>query len=235
MSSIKKAIILAGGLGERLRPLTLKRPKPLLPIKQKPILEWVIENLRKYNIKDIILLIGYKPGQIKEYFRDGSKFGVNISYFVEKKPLGTGGGARIVSKDFNKPFIMLNGDNMADFNYDKMEDLHNRNNAKVTIALCPVKDVTQFGIVDIKDDEITSFIEKPGKDQAPSNLINAGAYIIEPNVLKILPDGKASIERDCFEKISGNKNVFGYIHKGQWFPTDTLERYNKAKKEWKSI
>ncbi|MCK4521040.1 MAG: nucleotidyltransferase family protein [Nanoarchaeota archaeon] len=230
---IKKAIILAGGLGERLRPLTLETPKPLLLIKGKPILDWTIENLKKYGITDIVLLIGYKADRIKEHFGDGSKFGVNITYFVEKERLGTGGGAKIVTKDFDEPFLMLNGDNMADFNYDKMLELHKKNNAKVTIALYPVEDVTQFGIAELKGDEIVRFIEKPTKEEAPSNLNNAGAYIIEPHALDMMPDGKCSIERDCFEKIAGNKTVFAYRHDGQWFPTDNMERYNKANKEWK--
>lgn len=232
MIPIKKALILAGGLGERLRPLTLKTPKPLLPIKGKPILEWTIENLKKYGVTEIVLLIGYKADIIQQHFKDGSKFGVKMSYFVEKERLGTGGAAKIVSKNYEEPFIMLNGDNMADFNYDEMYKIHKNNNAKVTIALFPVEDVTQFGIADLKGDEIIRFIEKPSKEVAPTNLNNGGAYMIEPHVLDIMPDGKSSIERDCFEKLAGTKKVYAYKHHGQWFPTDNLKRYNKAEKEW---
>jgi len=232
---IKRALILAGGLGERLRPLTDNTPKPLLPIKEKPILEWIILNLKKHGIKHVILLISYKAEQIMGYFGDGSKLGITIEYFIENVPMGTGGGAKIISKDFKEPFLMLNGDNMADFDYNKMLDLHKRNNAKITIALYPVEDVTQFGIAQLKGEKLVRFIEKPKKEEAPSNLNNAGAYIIEPHVLDMLPEGKSSIERDCFEKICPDGTVFAYEHKSQWFPTDTMERYQKAEKEWKGL
>ena len=132
-----KAIILAGGLGERLRPLTDNIPKPLLPIKGKPIIEHAIDNFKKYGIKDIILSVGFKADKIKEYFGNGRKLGVKISYCVEENPLGTGGAIREASKGIKEKFIAINGDNLADFNWDEIIELHNRNNAKInrTISL----------------------------------------------------------------------------------------------------
>ena len=156
-----KAIILAGGKGERLRPLTNKTPKPLLPIKGKPIIEHAINNFKKHGIKDIILSIGYKADKIKEYFGDGSKFGVNIFYCIEDEPLGTGGAIKKAAENINETFIAINGDNLADFNWTEIIQAHKRNNAKITLGLYPVEDVTQFGIARLEGDKLLEFIEKP--------------------------------------------------------------------------
>jgi len=232
---IKTAIILAGGVGERLRPLTNETPKPLLPIKGKPIIEHAINNFRKYGIKHIILSIGYRAEKIKDYFGDGNKFGVKIDYCIEKEPLGTGGAIKEASKNIKETFIAINGDNLSDFNWLEIEKSHRKNKAKITLALYPVEDVTHWGIVELNGEKIVRFIEKPKKEEAPSNLNNAGGYVIEPEALKILPEGKSSIERDCFEKLAKEGVIYAYIHKGQWCPTDTLEKYNKAEKEFKPV
>jgi len=227
----KTAIILAGGLGERLRPLTIETPKPLLPVNDKPILQHTIENLKKQNIKNIILAVGYKAEKIKAFFQDGKRFGVNISYIIEENPLGTGGATKLASKNLKQTFLVLNGDNLADFNYKKMSEIHEKNKARITIALYPVEDVTQFGIADLEGDRIKKFIEKPSKEQAPTSLNNAGAYFIEPDILNILPEGKSSIEKDCFEKME--RGIYAYKHPSQWFPTDNLNSYLTAQKRWK--
>jgi NDP-sugar pyrophosphorylase family protein len=225
-----KAVILAGGKGIRLYPITKKIPKPLLPVKKKPILYYIIENLKEYGITEIVLSVGYKAKKIADYFGDGANFGVNISYSKEKEPLGTGGAIKLASKSFKEDFIVLNGDNLADFNFYKMFEVHNRNKAKITITLYPVEDVTKFGIAKIEGERITKFIEKPKKEEAPSNLSNAGAYIINPKVLEILPDGFSLIEKDCFEKLAQKGVIFAYCHKGYWFPTDDIKKYNLCKK-----
>ena len=227
-----KAIILAGGLGTRLRPLTDKTPKPLLPIKGTPIIEHAINNFKKHGIKDIILSIGYKAEKIKEYFGDGSRIGVNISYCIEEEPLGTGGAIKKAAEDIDETFIAINGDNLADFNWTEIIHAHKRNNAKLTLGLYPVKDVTQYGIARLDGEKLLEFIEKPSVEQAPSNLNNAGAYVMEPDALDVLPEGKSSIEYDCFEKLSPTGVVYAYEHNNQWFPTDTLEKYNKANQEF---
>ena len=227
-----KAIILAGGLGTRLRPLTYEVPKPLIPVKGKPLLEYAILNFKKHSITDIVLSIGYKSEKIKEYFGDGNKLGVNISYSIEDSPLGTGGAIKKAAKDFKETFVAINGDNLADFNWTEMIKMHKEKHAKITLALFPVEDVTKFGIVKLNGDKIVEFIEKPKKEEAPSNLNNAGGYVLEPEVLSILPEGKSSIEKDCFEKLAERGVIFAYIHKGQWFPVDDFEKYEKALKEW---
>jgi len=229
-----KAIILAGGLGTRLRPLTDATPKPLLPIQGKPIIEHAIENFKKHNITDIILSIGYMSDKIKEYFGDGSKWDVNISYCIEDKPLGTGGAIKKAAEGIKDDmFLAINGDNLAGFDWTDIINSHNRNNAQVTLSLFPVEDVTQFGIAELDGEIILNFIEKPTIEEAPSNLNNAGGYVISLAVLKMLPEGVSSIERDLFEKLVKDGTVFSHQHNGQWFPTDTLEKYTKADQEFK--
>jgi len=228
-----KAIILAGGLGTRLRPLTNETPKPLLPVKGIPIVEHAILNFKKHGINEIILSIGYLADKIKNYFGDGSKWGVAIDYAIENEPLGTGGALKKSAGGISETFVAINGDNLADFNWTTALETHKKNKNKITLSLFPVDDVTQFGIVELKDGRIVRFIEKPKAEEAPSNLNNAGGYIFEPNALDILPEGVSSIERDCFEKLAALGEVGAHIHGGQWFPTDTLEKYKKADEEFK--
>lgn len=230
-----KAIILAGGLGLRMRPLTLEIPKPLLPIKGIPIAEQAILNFKKHGITEFILSIGYLAGKIKEYFGAGEKWGVKIDYCVEEQPLGTGGALKKAAEGIKETFVAINGDNLADFNWTKMLEAHRKNQAKITLALFPVEDVTKFGIAELAGDKIKRFIEKPRIAEAPSNLNNAGGYIMEPEVLDILPEGVSSIERDCFEKLADLGVLYAYRHLGQWYPTDTLEKYRLADEKFKPV
>ena len=227
-----KAIILAGGLGERLRPLTDETPKPLLPVNDKPIIQHAIENFKKHGILNIILSIGYKSDKIKKYFGDGSKFGVNITYCIEDTPLGTGGAIKKAAEDIDETFIAINGDNLADFDWTSIIEVHKEKDALITLGLYPVEDVWNFGIASLNGSKIIGFVEKPKKEDAPSNLNNAGCYVMEPEALDILPEGKSSIERDCFEKLATEDGkVYAYEHTGYWYPTDTLEKYKKADEE----
>lgn len=227
-TDIDTAVIVAGGLGTRLRPLTEKTPKPLLPIHGKPILEHTIKNLKKHGIKNIILSIGYKAEQIQKYFNRGENLGVRITYAIEKEPLGTGGAIKLASKDLNKPFILAWGDNLMDVNYSKMWKEYKKNKTPVIMVLTPREDVENFGVAKLDCNKIVAFVEKPRREEAPSNLINAGAFIISPECLSILPEGKSSIEKDCFEKIAPKGMISAFVHEGQWHPTDTLEKYHQA-------
>jgi mannose-1-phosphate guanylyltransferase len=230
-----KAIILAGGLGTRLRPLTDNTPKPLLPIKGIPIIEHAILNLKKHDIKDIILSIGYQAEKIKEYFKNGQKWQVNIEYAIEDQPLGTGGAIKKAAQELDETFVAINGDNLADFDWTKALQTHADMGAKVTLQLFPVEDVTKFGIARLDNGKIVEFIEKPTVEQAPSNLNNAGGYIFEPEVLDMLPDGFCMIEKDCFEKLASQGVVYAHHHSGQWYPTDTLEKYTHANENFKPL
>lgn len=225
---IDTAIILAGGLGTRLRPLTLETPKPLLPVKKKPIVEHTINQLKKHGVKNVILSIGYKADQIKEYFGDGKRFGVNISYSVEEQPLGTGGAVKQAAQNLDEPFILAWGDNLMDIKYSKMAEAFVNHKTKITMALTPREDVEHFGVAQLEGHKIAFFVEKPKRHEAPTNLINAGAFVIEPEVLQRLPPGKSSIERDLFENMAYLGQVSAYQHDGQWYPTDTMEKYENA-------
>ena len=238
---ITTAIILVGGLGTRLRPLTDTLPKPLLPIKNKPTMQHIIENLQRHNITNIILSIGYKADTIKEYFQDNPIPNISIQYIYENEPLGTGGAVKAATKDLpqNQPFILAWGDNLMDINWTAMQQLHNQSQTQITMALTPREDVENFGVAKLEKQQnsnnqyIIQFIEKPPRHLAPSNLINAGAFIIHPQSLQILPNGKSSIEKDCFEKLAPQKQITPYNHIGQWFPTDTLEKYYNANENFK--
>ncbi|HLD79099.1 MAG TPA: HAD-IIB family hydrolase [Candidatus Nanoarchaeia archaeon] len=228
VKKIDTAIIVAGGLGTRLRPLTDHAPKPLLPVRGKPIIEHVIKNLKKHGINNIVISIGYKAKQVQDYFGGGHSLGVSISYVIENEPLGTGGAVRLASRDLDKPFFLVWGDNLMDVNFSRMEEQFLESNASIIMALTPREDVENFGVAKLEQNKIIAFVEKPKREEAPSKLINAGAFILDPVCLELLPDGRSSLEKDCFEKLAPEERIVGYIHEGQWFPTDTLEKYHHA-------
>lgn len=225
---IPTAIILAGGFGTRLQPLTEETPKPLLPIKGKPIVQHVIERLKRYGVQQIILSVGYKAEQLQNYFGDGSRLGVKLSYAIETEPLGTGGAVLQAAQKIQQPFFLVWGDNVMDVDYAAMHKAYLHDAPQITMALTPREDVEHFGVARLEGNKILQFVEKPRREEAPSNLINAGAFIIDPLCLKMLPMGKSSLEHDCFEKLAPLGEISAFIHEGQWFPTDTLEKYSKA-------
>lgn len=228
-------IVLAGGLGTRLRPLTDATPKPLLLVKGRPIIEHAILNFVRHGIKDIILSVGYQAEKILSYFGDGRKWGVHIDYAIETEPLGTGGAIKKAAQSLAGTFLAINGDNLADFDWTRMLETHQESGAQITLALFPVEDVTQYGIARLRGHQILEFIEKPTRAAAPTNLNNAGGYVIERAVLDILPDGICSIEKDCFEKLAPSGVVRAHHHGGQWYPTDTLEKYKKADSDFSPL
>ena len=229
------AIILAGGEGTRLRPLTYNLPKALIPVQGKTLTEHVIDVLKKLDIDEVILSIGYMADKVKDYFGDGSKFNLKITYAVEKEPMGTAGPLILLPK-INETFVMVNGDNLFHLDFKKMLELHKKNKATATIALTKVEDVSHFGVARLEGDKILEFIEKPKKEEAPSNYINSGYYILEPKVFDIVK-GKdfAMMEKEVFPKLAKEGKLFGYKDNGQWFDTGTLENYERVKNEWKGV
>jgi HAD superfamily hydrolase (TIGR01484 family) len=225
---IDTAIIVAGGLGTRLRPLTENTPKPLLPVHGKPIIEHALLNLKKHGVTNFILSIGYKADLIKDYFQNGEKWGVNITYAIEDTPLGTGGAVKLAAKGLLQPFFLTWGDNLMDVDFSRMREEYQEHSTPIIMTLTPREDVEHFGVAELNEHKIINFVEKPPRHEAPSNLINAGAFIIDPFCLDMLPEGKSSIEKDCFEKLAPLGNISAFTHPGQWFPTDTLEKYYHA-------
>ncbi len=234
---IRKAFILAGGKGERLRPLTLKIPKVLVTVKEKPVLQWNIELAKKYGAKEIVLAVGYKHEQIEEFFGDGSRLGVKIIYNIEDRFLGTGGALKFAEKYLSdeEKFISMNGDEVKNIDYAKLNRIHERNHATGTVALVRVDDMRDWGSVKLFGERISGFIEK-SHELRGSGLINSGAYLLSPEIFDFIPQGKFSvIERETFPKLAEIGRLFGCENQGQWLPTDNIERLEKARREWKGL
>ena len=177
-----KAVILAGGIGVRLRPFTFSIPKPLLPIGEKPILEIIIAQLKNSGFKEFIMAIGYKSRMIQAYFRDGSEFGVRIEYLVEKKPSGTAGVLAQLRKDFkfskNESFLLMNGDLLTKLNFNKMIEYHKENDLDITVGVKNIKDRKAYGVVDVEEGIVKGIAEKPFSTQ----IVSTGIYIIRSTV-----------------------------------------------------
>jgi len=230
-----KAVLLVGGKGTRLKPLTDKIPKALLEVQGKAVTEHIIDLMKKYGIRDIILCVGHLKGRIKNHFEDGSKFGVNITYIEEDEPLGTAGPLKLAKKYLKESFIVSNGDELKNINIPRMFRLHRRKDALATLALTTVDDPSQYGVAKLDGSRIMEFIEKPKKEDAPSNLINAGFYIMEPQVIDMIPEGFSMLEKDVFPKLARMNRLRGFPFAGQWFDIGTIERYKLAEKQWKGI
>ena len=234
---VTKALILAGGKGTRLRPITYEIPKPMVPVQGRPLLEHTVDFLKEHNIKHIILSIGFLGNKIMEHFGDGSKFGVKIDYVSDDEPTGTAGPLRLAKKFLeNSYFVMINGDNLFNLDLFNMINAHFENNGVATIALTSVDDPTKYGVARLKGNKILEFLEKPNKEDAPSNLINAGVYLFSPEIFKYVPDKTYSmIETEVFPKLISEGQFYGYVMEGQWLPAGTPDEYESAIKEWKGF
>ena len=225
-----KAVILSGGLGTRLRPFTLSLPKGLLPLANRPFLEYQLLLLKKYKVDEVLFALSYMPEVIKDYFGK-EKYGIKIYYTVEKSPLGTGGAVKKAESFIDQTTFILNGDILSDIDLSSLYKFHRKRKADITISLIRVKDPTQYGLVKrSKNGRISSFLEKPQEDEIITDTVNAGIYLFEPEVLKFIPEGvNYSLERDLFPTILKNKGrLFSYIHTGYWQDVGTLERYLQA-------
>jgi mannose-1-phosphate guanylyltransferase len=229
-----KALILAGGFATRLRPLSCSRPKTLFPIVNKPLLQWTFECLANNGVDQAILAVN---ALTKFYIRQHkpSKCGLKVRFSVDppKMPLGTGGPLKKAEKliGHDEPFIMLNGDIYADINYKELVETHRKSGALATIALCKVDDPCSFGVADLQGTAIKRFVEKPAKGHAPSNLINAGAYVLSPEVFSYIPEGRAvSIEREVFPKLAEQGKLCGHCINGLWIDIGKPQEYLEANK-----
>ena len=222
-----KAVVLVGGEGTRLRPLTYITVKAMVPVLNKPFIEYIIRHLSYHNISEIILAIGYKPDRITEYFTN-EKLGTKLTYSIEKDPLGTAGAVKNAESHIDDTIFAMNGDIFTDLNFTEMLRFHKNKGAKVTIALTSVEDPSRFGVVETDSNQrVTRFLEKPKREQAVGNMINAGVYVIEAEVLKCIPKGKHSMfEHDIFPSLVANgEPVFGYTTNAYWMDMGTPEKY----------
>jgi len=225
-----KVVILAGGMGTRLRPLTFSIPKPLLPVGEKPILETILSRLRSHSLTDIIITVGYKSELIKTYFGDGSKFGVDIQYSEESKRSGTAGPLRLVKDRFNinEPLLVMNGDIITKLNFKEMIDFHIKNNVDLTVGIKEHKSQTPYGIIELNGNRIKEIKEKP---ESKFN-ISTGIYIINPSVLELIPKNEFYNMPDLIEKsIELGKRVFGFFIKEYWSAIEYLDDLNRANKK----
>lgn len=225
---------MAAGYGTRLEPLTLAVPKPLVTILAKPAMLHNIELLRFYGFKEITANIHYHPEQIQNFFEDGSDFGVRLKYSYEEELMGTAGGVWRMAKilnDVKDTFIVLSSDALTDINLAKIVAYHKKKKAKITIGLASVEDPSEFGVVILDDDKkITAFQEKPKKEEALSNLVNSGIYVMEPEILDMIPaDTFYDFGKQLFPKLVQAKDkIYGYEMKEYWSDIGTLNQYRQA-------
>lgn len=222
------ALILLGGLGSRLRPLTLSRPKPLLPILNRPFIAYQIDLLKKFGIRKVVLGLGHKASHFRRQLGTGHAWGMRFIYSLEDRPLGTGGAIRHALPHLNGPAFILNGDVLSDFDLRKMAALHKRKKADATLALVEVSDPSAFGLVETDGKgRIQHFLEKPSGDTFPVRTVNAGCYLFEPQVVERIPVGASvSIEREIFPALlTDGFHLESYRHSGYWSDIGTLRSY----------
>ncbi|MBI1922139.1 MAG: mannose-1-phosphate guanyltransferase [Geobacter sp.] len=226
-----KAVIMAGGFGTRIQPLTCNIPKPMIPLVNRPIMLHIVELLKKHGITELVMLLYHQPEVIKNFFRDGSEFGVRISYVTPLQDMGTAGAVKSAEKFLNERFMVISGDLLTDFNLKKIIDFHEENKALATITLTSVKDPLQFGVVITdKEKRITKFLEKPGWGEVFSDTINTGIYVLEPEVLQHIPAGENfDFSQDLFPLLLKNKApLFGCPVKGYWRDIGNPDSYREA-------
>ncbi|HEY1740030.1 MAG TPA: NDP-sugar synthase [Acidimicrobiia bacterium] len=226
-----KAVVLVGGEGTRLRPLTYGVPKPLLPIANVPFLERQLTWLAAHGVDEVILSMGYLPDAFREHFPNDRFGDVRLRYAVEEKPLGTAGGIRFAADGIDERFVVCNSDVLTQLDLGAMLDFHGERGAEASIYLCQVDDPSAFGVVPTRTDgEVVGFIEKPTHGDAPTNWINAGIYIMEPAVLERIPTRvNVSIEREIFPRMVQTRGaLYGYQYDGYWLDIGTPESYLRA-------
>lgn len=220
-----KAFILAGGMGSRLLPYTTNFPKQLMPIKDKPILEIVIDRLRQAGIRDIILGTGHLAELLQAFFGDGEKFGVKISYSREDQPLGTAGPLNLVRGQFAETFLVMNGDILTDLDFDDFTAYHQEHKSVATVAMSQRKVDIDFGVVEFDEDNLfREWREKPVIEY----MVSMGAYLFEPEIFEVLPEGFFNLPDLIVKLAEQDKTVKGYRHPGYWLDIGRPSDYAKA-------
>jgi mannose-1-phosphate guanylyltransferase / phosphomannomutase len=227
-----RAVLMAGGSGTRLRPLTCDLPKPMVPILNRPIAEHIINLLKRHSITEVIATLHYLPDVMRDYFQDGSEFGVEMTYSVEdEQPLGTAGCVKNIAELLNDTFLVISGDSITDFDLQGAIAFHKQKGSKATIILTRVPNPIEFGVVIAdKDGRIRRFLEKPSTSEIFSDTVNTGTYILEPEVLDYLPANEESdFSKDLFPLLLlEDKPIYGYVADGYWCDVGHLDTYREA-------
>jgi NDP-sugar pyrophosphorylase family protein len=226
-----QAVILAGGMGTRLRPLTLSRPKPVVPLLNVPFLHHQLAFLGAHGIPDVILSVSHMPDVIRSVMGDGAAAGVRLRYVVESEPLGTAGGVRNAADLVEGRVVVLNGDILTDVDLGAMLAAHEARRAKATIFLTPVENPTAYGLVELEQDgRVHRFLEKPGWDEVTTNTINAGIYVLERELLDLIPKNQTySMEREFFPSLLERRVPFlGHVPRAYWLDIGTAAKYLQA-------
>ncbi len=229
-----QAVVLVGGEGTRLRPLTYGTPKPMVPLFGVPFLERSLSRLKHAGIDDVILAAGYLPAAITEHFGDGGRLGMRITYVVEAEPLGTAGALKNVERHIRGPFFVLNGDVLTNLDLSAMLASHRKAGGVGTLHLIRVEDPSAFGcVVHDASGRVSAFVEKPPRETAPTDEINAGTYLLEREVLDVIPAGRmVSIERETFpELIAAGRALYAYTTNDYWLDIGRPEHYLRAHRD----
>jgi mannose-1-phosphate guanylyltransferase/phosphomannomutase len=227
-----RAVLMAGGSGTRLRPLTCDLPKPMVPVLNRPIAEHIINLLKRHNITEVIATLYYLPDVMRDYFQDGSDFGVQMTYAVEEdQPLGTAGCVKNIAELLDDTFIVISGDSITDFDLQAAIEFHKSRNSKATIVLYRVPNPVEFGVV-ITDEQmrIRRFLEKPSTSEIFSDTVNTGTYILEPSVLDYLPENTESdFSKDLFPLLlEKGEPMYGFVADGYWCDVGHLDAYRES-------
>ena len=224
-----QAVILVGGEGTRLRPLTSTVPKPVVPLVDRPFIAYMLEWLHAHEVDDVIMSCGFLATSVRNVLGDGSRYGVRLRFVEEEEPLGTAGALKHAEEWLDERFLMLNGDVLTDIDLSAQMAQHEETGARATLALVPVADPTAYGLVRIADDRsVRGFLEKPAADEIDTDLISAGAYVLERDIVEMIPPGRAvSIEREVWPRLVG-EGLYGFPSKAYWLDIGTPGRYLQA-------
>jgi mannose-1-phosphate guanylyltransferase len=222
-------VILVGGQGTRLRPLTSTVPKPVVQLVDRPFISYMLEWLRGHGIEDVIMSCGFLADGVRDVLGDGTSLGLRLRFVEEPEPRGTAGALKLAEPMLEERFLMLNGDVLTDIDLSAQIDQHLASGARATLALVDVPDPTAYGMVLLgEDNAVLEFVEKPSSEQPPSSLISAGAYVLEREILELIPpDRNVSIEREVWPQLIGD-GLYGYSSESYWLDIGTPERYLKG-------
>src|SRR5690242_2255168 len=226
-----RAVVMAGGEGTRLRPLTSNQPKPMVPIVGKPCMEHILELLRQHGFEDVVVTLAFLPQSIRTYFGDGETLGLNIEYSVEESPLGTAGSVRLAADHLDDTVLIISGDALCDIDLTALWSAHREKGAAVTIGLKSVENPLEFGIVVTDSDgRVERFLEKPSWSQVFSDTINTGIYVLEPEVLRHVPtDRPYDFSKELFPLLlEMGRPIYGYVLDGYWQDIGNLDQYRQA-------